>query len=387
VCVFEKAFSATLLKPRIKLKLLFMTKISFVLLSVYIAIASCSKPNYGPAPTAPPPPGPGGSVTPLTGLIGLNDASRVLKSGSKYFWYSTDGGIKMRWTLNPISGAWNTGPDVFPTRPAFWSDYSPINAAWAPDVIFDAESAEFRMYYCVSSLGSRKSAIALATNKTLDPEAPNYAWVDKGIVISTTESSTFNALDPCPVTTPTGDRYLCLGSHWSGIKIIRLGADGKAHPTETTMSNLARKDNAASSAIEAGAIYPGVKNGEAGYWLYVNWGSGLGQQQNATYEVRVGWSTNIRGPYLDKQGNDMFNGGGTVFMKNKETFSLDNSTRIGRGHVGIIKGQSLDGVHQDWVSYSYWLENPPAGQNGKRFGLQRLLTGTDGWPEAGDIFK
>ncbi|MBD1433266.1 arabinan endo-1,5-alpha-L-arabinosidase [Sphingobacterium sp. DN00404] len=362
-------------------------KLLLILLNVCIAMSSCNKPDYGSPQTTPPDDENNESITPLTGLVGLNDASRVIKSGTNYFWYSTDGGIKMRWTNNPISGKWYTGSDVFPTRPDFWSNYSPINAAWAPDIIYDPASAEFRMYYCVSSMGSRKSAIALATNKTLDPNAPNYKWEDKGIVISTTESSTYNALDPCPILAPNGEWYLCFGSHWTGIKLMRLGADGKAHPTETTISNLARKEPVANSAIEAGAIYPGVKNGEQGYWLYVNWGTGLGHEQNATYEVRVGWSTNIRGPYLDKDGKDMYNGGGSAFTTSKQTFSADNSTRIGRGHIGIIKGHALDGVHTDWISYSYWLENPPSGESGKRFGLQRLLTGADGWPEAGEIFK
>src|SRR5690606_22295222 len=186
-----------------------------------------------------------------------------------------------------------------------------------------------------------------------------YAWVDKGIVISTPANAPYNALDPCPVLTPDGEWFLCFGSHFGGIKLIRLGSNGKVHPTETTMWDLARKEPTANSAIEAGAIYPGVKNGEKGYWLYVNWGSGLGKQQNATYEVRIGWSTDIRGPYLDKQGNDMYNGGGTVFITNKQTFASDNSIRIGRGHVGIIKGQLLDGIYPDWVSYSYWLGTTP----------------------------
>ena len=327
------------------------------------------------------------STLEMTGLTGLNDASRIIKSGSKYFWYSTGGGIRMRWTSNPQSGVWNSGPDVFPVRPSFWSTYSPINAVWAPDVIYDAAEGQYRMYYCVSSLGSRNSAIALATNTTLDPAAPGYAWVDRGIVISTNENSTFNALDPCPLMTPNGIRYLCLGSHWSGIKLIRLGPDGKRHPSITTMWNLARQNTSSSSAIEAGAIYPGTKNGVAGYWLYVNWGSGLGQQQNATYEVRIGWSTNITGPYLDKAGNNMYNGGGSVFMPNKQTFIWDNSTRIGRGHIGIIKGEKMDGTYPDWVSYSYWLENPPSGQDGKRFGMQRLITDANGWPDDGILFQ
>ncbi len=323
----------------------------------------------------------------LTGLTGLNDASRIIKCGSKYYWYSTGGGIRMRWTSDPESGIWNAGPDVFPTRPNFWSDYTPINAAWAPDITYHHISGEYRLYYCVSSLGSTKSAVGLATNTTLDPNDPQYNWVDQGIVISTEEGESYNALDPCPVRTHENEWFLAFGSHFSGIKLIRLAPDGKRHPTLLNMWDLARKSNAASSAIEAGAIYPGNKNGQNGYWLFVNWGTGLGHEENATYEVRVGWSTNVRGPYLDKNGLNMYNGGGTLMMQREQTFIWDNSTRIGRGHVGIIKGEDLDGTYPDWISYSYWLKNPPANQSGKRFGLQRLIEDPDGWPNDGILFQ
>ncbi|MBC9796471.1 arabinan endo-1,5-alpha-L-arabinosidase [Sinomicrobium weinanense] len=362
----------------------------FVFLSVCAVFSACNS-ETGPVRTALSEntelTGEMSEGTGLVGLTGLNDASRIIKSGDKYFWYSTGGGIKMRWTASPQSGVWNSGPDVFPTRPAFWADYSPINIAWAPDIVYHVISGEYRMYYCVSSLGSTKSAIGLATNTTLDPADPDYEWVDKGIVISTEEGDPYNALDPCPVRTPENAWFLCFGSHFGGIKLIRLGPDGKRHPTLTNMWSLARKEPKANSAIEAAAIYPGTKNGTAGFWLFVNWGTGLGHEENATYEVRMGWSTDIRGPYADKNGMNMYNGGGTVFMPNKQTFIWDNSTRIGRGHIGIIKGEMLDGTHPDWVSYSYWLENPPSGEDGKRFGLQRLKADTDGWPDDRILFQ
>lgn len=323
----------------------------------------------------------------LKGLVGLNDASRIIKDGDTYFWYSTGGGIRMRWTSNPQGGLWHEGPDVFPVRPAFWAEYSPRNIAWAPDIIYDDVTGEYRLYYCVSSLGSNKSAIGLATNTTLHPSNPDYEWVDRGIVVATSEGELSNALDPCPVRTPAGEWYLCFGSHFGGIKLLRLGADGKQHPAVTTVWNLARKEQTPKNAIEAAAIYPGEKDGKLGYWLFVNWGSGLGHKENATYQVRIGWSDNIQGPYRDKNGTDMYNGGGTLMMASRQAFPAANRTHIGRGHVGIIKGERLDGHYPDWISYSYWLENPPAGEDGKRFGLQRLIIDADGWPDAGNLFQ
>ena len=100
----------------------------------------------------------------------------------------------------------------------------------------------------------------------------------------------------------------------------------------------------------------------------------------------MGWSTDIRGPYLDKDGHNMNNGGGTVFLSNQQTFEWDGSTRIAPGHVGIIRGEKLDGMHSDWVSYSYWLKNPPE-RNGIRMGIQKLMKDKEGWPVSGELFK
>lgn len=326
---------------------------------------------------------------PMRGITGLKDTSRILKSDGKLFCYATGGGIKMIWANSLEAGQWNTGKNVFPVRPQWWSTYSPNNSAWAPDVVWNKEFSEYRMYYCVSTLGSSTSAIGLATNKTLDPEHPDYEWEDRGIVISSKEGvDKYNALDPCPVQQPDGDWFLSFGSHFGGIKLIRLNAQGKWHKEDTEIYDLARKNTNFKSAIEASAIYPGKKQEEAGYWLFVNWGTGnsVANGENATYEVKMGWSTDIQGPYLDKAGNNMNDGGGTVFLKNRQTFDWDGSTRIARGHVGIIQGEKLDGTFADWVSYSYWLKNPPK-RNGIRMGIQKLTQDEDGWPKAGEILR
>lgn len=326
---------------------------------------------------------------PMSGITGLKDTSRIIKSNGKLFCYATGGGIKMIWTTSLETGQWNKGQDVFPQRPQWWGTYSPANIAWAPDVVWDEEFSEFRMYYCVSKLGSSTSAIGLATNKTLDPEDPQYSWEDKGIVISSQEGiDKYNALDPCPVQSPDGEWFLSIGSHFGGIKLIRLNKQGNRHQEDNEIFDLARKNSNFKSAIEASSIYPGKRAGEDGFWLFVNWGTGnsIANGENATYQVKMGWSTDIRGPYLDKEGNDMNNGGGTVFLSNQQTFEWDGSTRIAPGHVGIIRGEKLDGMHSDWVSYSYWLKNPPE-RNGIRMGIQKLIKDKEGWPVSGELFK
>ena len=54
----------------------------------------------------------------------------------------------------------------------------------------------YHLYYAVSTFGSQVSAIGLATNPTLDPSSPNYHWTDQGPVITSTNGSPYNTIDP-----------------------------------------------------------------------------------------------------------------------------------------------------------------------------------------------
>ena len=50
---------------------------------------------------------------------------------------------------------------------------------------------------------------------------------------------------------------------------------------------------------------------------------------NSTYNIRVGRSRKVIGPYIDKEGNDMLKGGGTLLLGNQGPL-------FGPGHAGIL---------------------------------------------------
>jgi len=52
-------------------------------------------------------------------------------------------------------------------------------------------------------MGSNGSAIRLATNTTLDPKNPAYAWVDQGEVVSSQKTTSWDL-----VITPSTPTYL-----------------------------------------------------------------------------------------------------------------------------------------------------------------------------------
>jgi arabinan endo-1,5-alpha-L-arabinosidase len=116
-----------------------------------------------------------------------------------------------------------------------------------------------------------------------------------------------------------------------------------------------------SDSIEASYIY---QHGSY-YYLFVNWGVCC-RGTNSTYNVRVGRSAEITGPYLDRDGVDMLKGGGTLFMESKGKF-------IGPGHTGIIVAGGTN-----WVSCHFY--------DASRRGLSTLAIlpmrwTTNDWPQ------
>ena len=87
---------------------------------------------------------------------------------------STDDGLT--WEL--VGTVWDAE-----TRPEWAYEAVPgVSNFWAPEVI--EHDGTFYLYYSASTFGSNTSAIGLTTNTTLDPDDPDYAWVDQGEVLA-----------------------------------------------------------------------------------------------------------------------------------------------------------------------------------------------------------
>jgi arabinan endo-1,5-alpha-L-arabinosidase len=66
---------------------------------------------------------------------------------------------------------WEFCGRAFKSNPAWTRAINPnLTDIWAPDISFF--NNRWHLYYAVSSFGTQESAIALATNATLDPESP-----------------------------------------------------------------------------------------------------------------------------------------------------------------------------------------------------------------------
>lgn len=291
--------------------------------------------------------------------VATHDPSTLLRLGDDWWLFATGRGIST-WHSRDLDH-WQRGPAVFPVIPGWVTNTVPGQSGhfWAPDVV--ALGDRILLYYSVSSFGKNTSAIALATAPNSPAGLAGLTWKDEGIVVRSSSTNDFNAIDPAVFTDREGRLWLAFGSFWSGIQLIELDPrTGHRIEPDSPQYNLARKRE-----IEAAALH---RRGDW-YFLFVNWGHccrGL----DSTYEIRVGRSRNVTGPYLDKDGVDMVEGGGTLFMTGEGPF-------IGPGHVGWLTRQD-----RDWVSVHFY-DRTRMGR--PTLALRPVVWTDDHWPKVGTL--
>ncbi|WP_217452137.1 family 43 glycosylhydrolase [Mucilaginibacter humi] len=293
----------------------------------------------------------------------------MAKEGDTYYVYFTGGGIRV-WSSKDMK-TWTKQPSVFSVAPTWVAQKLPSFRGlgfWAPDLSF--HNGQWYLYYATSIFGKNTSVIGVATNKTLDPNSKNYKWVDGGMVIqSVTGRDDWNTIDPNLAVDENGTGWLAFGSRWNGLKLVKLNPDFKtlAEPQEWhTIASRRQRDykftdaEAGDDAVEAPFIFRKGKY----YYLFVSWDnccSGV----NSTYNIRVGRSENITGPYLDKEGVNMAKGGGTLVRRGD---TGDNKVVFARGHNST---HTFDGV--DYIAYHAYTNTY------ERLGIDRLTWKND-WP-------
>jgi arabinan endo-1,5-alpha-L-arabinosidase len=228
----------------------------------------------------------------------------------QYYLFTTDMGTPeppfLVQRCSPDGFTWEVCGSVFTDSLPWWvyADAPGVESLWAPDISYI--NGEWRLYYAGSSFGSQNSVIGLATAVTLDPSDPAYGWTDRGAVLRSNNSVDFNAIDPSVFVDQTGTSWLAFGSFWSGIKSVQLNASGLVVPSPQFFS-LAQR--ASPDALEAATL--GYANGY--YYLFSSWNYCC-RGNLSTYEVRVGRSKEVTGPFLDETGMPLMQGGGTFVV-------------------------------------------------------------------------
>ncbi len=234
--------------------------------------------------------------------------------------------------------------------------YQPTNV-WAPSV--SRRDGNVFLYYALSSFGVNASAIGLMTNPSFDPGKPGEGWRDQGLVLMSTAGDDFNAIDPFRIDVSDGRAYLAFGSFWSGIKLRELDpATGMLLKDDTPVFALAGRKG---GAIEA----PSILEHGGKFTLFVSFDQCC-KGVASTYNIRVGRADRIEGPYLDRDGKDMAQGGGSLLLATTGPF-------IGPGGQEAVKTS-----RGEMLAFHYY-----DGENGgaSKLQLSPLRWTPDGWPE------
>jgi arabinan endo-1,5-alpha-L-arabinosidase len=307
----------------------------------------CHIANYDPA-HAP-------AALALTGNLGTHDPSAIAAHGQYYLFY-TGGNVQAKTSTDLLT--WKAAPAAFPQLPAWVAKQVPsATELWAPDI--SLFGGMYHLYYAASKFGSNQSCIGHATRAALDAGS----WSDHGTVVCSNangENDDWNAIDPNAVVEQDGTPWLAFGSFWSGLKIVRLDQTGARADTE--LHAIAARPND-GGALEA----PYIVRRCGYYYLFASFDRCC-QGVDSTYKIMVGRSASVTGPYADKDGKPMLQGGGTLLVGTSGRWH-------GPGHNAVLFTDSA--AYNIYHSYD-------ANQNGASIlRISDLAWDADGWPVSG----
>ncbi len=339
---------------------------SIILFAVFSgAVLSCRSTTVSPEP----------EVLELDGDLRVHDPV-IIRQNDTFYIFSTGGGRRSGGII-PIRCSkdlynWTLCGHVFDRLPEWCTEeISGTRGAWAPDISY--YNGKYHLYYSISTFGRNNSAIGLVTNQTLDPNSPDYKWIDHGLVVRSYEDKDdWNAIDGNLVIEDENNVWLCWGSFWSGIKMKRIDPEtGKLSTKDTTLYSLSSRSRTeehqtppVEGAVEAPFI---IRHGK--YWyLFVSFDFCC-RGTKSTYNVVVGRSRKVTGPYVDKSGKPMTEGGGTVVIE-----ATTPSWR-GPGHQAVLQEPGED----------YLLFHAYHGQTGRSELKISTMVWENGWPRVGEL--
>lgn len=276
----------------------------------------------------------------------IHDPSTIMECDGKYYTFGTGGGGLISddgWTWN--SGAVRPGGGAAPDAMKIGDRYL---------IIYGATGGGLG--------GGHNGRILTMWNKTLDPTSPDFKYTDPILVAQSDGVEDNDAIDPGLLLDPNTGRLWCsYGTYFGFIRLIEL---------DPNTGERVKGNKAIDIAIDCEATDLEYRNG----WYYLLGTHGTCcDGSNSTYNIVVGRSKNITGPYLDNLGRDMLKGGGRMLLGARNNL-------IGPGHFGRIIIE--EGIEK--LSCHYESDLNQGGHS--VLGIRPLLW-KDGWPVAGDNFK
>ena len=281
-----------------------------------------------------------------TGAPYIHDPSTIAECEGKYYTFGTGGGG----LISEDGWSWHAGAE----RPG---------GGAAPDVLKIGD--RYLVIYGATGGGlggGHNGRILTMWNKTLDPKSPDFKYSNPIEVASSDGMEDCDAIDPCLLLDPSTNRlWTSYGTYFGTIRLIEL--DPK---TGERIKGNQEKD----IAIDCEATDLIWRDG----WYYLLGTHGTCcDGVNSTYNIVVGRSRNVEGPYIDNVGRDMFHGGGRMVI-------AAGDRKTGPGHFGrtiIDEGVEVMSCH-------FEADFDMSGRS--VLGIRPLLWKND-WPVAGEPFK
>lgn len=276
----------------------------------------------------------------------IHDPSTIAECEGKYYTFGTGGGG----LISPDGWTWKGGA----VRPG---------GGAAPDVMKIGN--RYLVIYGATGGGlggGHNGRILTMWNNTLDPKSPNFKYTEPIEVAASDGLEDNDAIDPGLLLDPnTGRLWVSYGTYFGNIRIIEL---------DPNTGERIKGNKELDIAIDCEATDMIYRNG----WYYLLGTHGTCcDGVNSTYNIVVGRSRSVTGPYMDNVGRDMLQGGGKMVIAAGDRV-------VGPGHFGrtIID----DGV--EVMSCHYEADFNQSGRS--VLGLRPLLWKND-WPVAGERFK
>lgn len=316
------------------------------------------------------------------GTYNVHDPA-ILFHDSVYYMYSTDaifwqrrpgterpqvktGNIQVRTSRDLVH--WNFEGWAFDSIPFVAKDWVRTHNdnrgatnIWAPFPVKYKD--KFRLYYCVSAFGKQISYLGLA-----ESDSPMGPWKEIGPVVRTQIGDKMNAIDPSVVTDPaTGEMWMIYGSYFGGLYEVQLNPEtGMTLRSDDQGKCVARRANGKKDNIEAPEVVYSPQQKK--YYLFVSYDPLM-----TTYNLRVGRSDKIEGPFYDYFGQDLSDTTNNYpILTYPYQFEMHTGW-AGTGHCGVIHAPdgALYLAHQSRLSPENQLMD---------LHVRKIFWTPDGWP-------
>ena len=276
----------------------------------------------------------------------IHDPSTIMECDGKYYTFGTGGGGLIsedgwNWYGGAVRPGGGAAPDAMKIGDRYLIAYSATGGGLG---------------------GGHAGRVLTMWNKTLDPNSPDFAYTEAIEVAASEMDEDCDAIDAGLFMDPQTGRLWCTyGTYFGFIRIVELDPKTGAR---------VEGNEAVNVAIDCEATTVIYRNG----WYYLLGTHGTCcDGVNSTYNIVVGRSRSVTGPYLDNMGRDMVAGGGKMVIDGDDR-------QFGAGHFGrYIEDEGVEKMSFHWEA--------DLDRSARSVLAIRPIIWVNDWPVAGDLFK